>query len=282
MKIENAIAGRALGAIPVSIATSLAIESACGVHPEIPVDIPPVRTVQHLLVNVRTLVRNIYGAIEGDEKKRLHARDVAPFVIDEMATIDAAVNNASGGACEVIFYFPMYMSLGRSFANAKLKIPQTDNQKHYMLLENSTYAELVKFGVPHDFRQIDMEIKDVKGSAMILTHYPVDLLSAKHFRSLVLVESHTGKIKNHLQWHTKLTNGNELTRIPFNRFSLQVFGDKATHFLGLSQHFKKLVENMAAENAWTILTKEEKILYSIDKLQDVNDKAVLKSLIRHL
>ena len=40
--IERFVAGRETSGLPLSIATSLAIESACGVHPEIPVKVAPV------------------------------------------------------------------------------------------------------------------------------------------------------------------------------------------------------------------------------------------------
>jgi hypothetical protein len=39
--IERFVAGREVSGLPLSIATSLAIESACGVHPEIPVKAAP-------------------------------------------------------------------------------------------------------------------------------------------------------------------------------------------------------------------------------------------------
>src|SRR5690606_9561418 len=97
----------------------------------------------------------------------------------------------------------------------------------------------------NDVRYYDVYIEGKFQDTMLLTHIPVDLLSADRFSKLVLLESHTGAIKPHLSWYTKLTNGKELFRMPFNRFTLQVFGDNGVHFAPMPMKMKQAVKDIS-------------------------------------
>ncbi|MFO5855027.1 hypothetical protein, partial [Klebsiella pneumoniae] len=64
---------------------------------------------------------------------------------------------------------------------------------------------------------ITMEISNkppkVEGTVLLLTHFPHELLWKPHFNRLLLLESHTGKIKTYNMWYNKLNGLKEV--IPF-------------------------------------------------------------------
>jgi hypothetical protein len=69
------LAGREMGQLPVSIGTSLALESVTGILPEHETDDPDIHKFDSLWVNVRTLFRNIVASIPSDQKVMLSPED---------------------------------------------------------------------------------------------------------------------------------------------------------------------------------------------------------------
>ena len=82
-----AFINRTIGQFPISIATSLAIESALGVHPDIPVTGVPVEKYNAIYINVRTLIRNFIGSLEKDGITGTHPIELAGFISSEMRDI---------------------------------------------------------------------------------------------------------------------------------------------------------------------------------------------------
>jgi hypothetical protein len=279
--IDRSVAEREIGtAVPISIATALAIESLCGVHPDIVVDRAPALDYGRVMINLRTLVRNVHGALETEMKKLVTSKQIVTAIIEEMTIIESSVLRASNGTCVVTYYLCSLDSLRRDFPYAFLKVPNTELQRMYVDLERESLKELLKRVGAHDVRLYDVNIRDsfTDVTAMV-THLPIDLLSKGRFRELVLLESHTGAFKKQQQWHTKLTGGKDLDRIPFNRLMLQIFGDNGQLFSPMPRVTKEKVLEVAEKRKWTIATTIDKILADISAQPDQVFRSDIKLLM---
>lgn len=267
------------GGFPISIGTSLAIESACGVFPERPVDPPPLRNVKEIWVNLRTVVRNLVGALSPEVRDMVLPGQLVPAMLEDMAILESTVSKASAGMVRVVFYCCDYSSLSRVFPNAMLRTPKTEKQHLQKALEDNAVTLTIQSSPPQDLRFFRFEITGSFPQSFIITHLPVDLLARYSFSRLELLESHTGAIKPPPQWHTKLTGGKELINIPFNRFSLQVFGDNGHQFGSMLPSVRKEVLRVAEQDNWTTITTDEKIRVSLRKIQEPTARTLLLSLL---
>lgn len=281
-RLHELIASREVGAVPVSIGTALAIGALCGLNPDVP-DVtdpkPPILEVQELWVNVRTLLRNLIGSLPNDARAFLMAEPLYTTLVSEMSIIETAIGKASQGLCRVVFYVCTYQSLERKFPRALHKQHKTELQKFNRALEINALKPFVEHKDSHDVRVFDCEITDKGKSAFILTHFPADLLARYQFVNLTLVESHTGTFKRPGEWHTKLTGGKTLDRIPFCKFSLQMFGDGPTLFNAFPIKIRQAVLAMAEADNWTTVTTDAKIRASIAKVYDPREKTLYLSLL---
>lgn len=274
-----AVDARDKGAIPVSIGTSLALESVSGVFPDQPVSPAPILSVKEMWFNVRTLLRNLLGGLPGEVRDLMSPAILIPALVEELGIIESAVVKASNGRCRAVFYCCDYTLLSRKFPKATLKTPTTPKQQLAHRIEETTITALLRNPDPYEIKTFRFEITGRYPDAFILTHLPVDLLSKYSFSKLELVESHTGKIKPAPQWNTKLTAGKDLVNIPFNAFSLQVFGDNGNHFQQALSNIRREVLTLAEEDGWTAVSTEEKIRFSVRKVKNPTDRTYLMSML---
>jgi hypothetical protein len=115
-------------------------------------------------------------------------------------------------------------------------------------------------------------------SAMMLTHYAYDLVNYRDFNKLVLLESHTGAIKERAQWYSKYYNGRELAMIPFREDFLQVFGDNE-HFRPMDIRLRKDLIEIAIQYKWSSISTTDKILYGINQMKNPYYKEILKDIL---
>jgi hypothetical protein len=94
------------------------------------------------------------------------------------------------------------------------------------------------------------------------------------------LESHTGAIKNPAEWNTKLTGGaKELSNIPFNRFTLQLFGDNGHMFLSGPLRLREIVLGIAKRDHWTSVTTSERVSFGIRNIPNDIDRGSLMKLL---
>lgn len=272
------IAERAVGQYPLSIATSLAIESACGVHPDIPVERAPVVEYGELWVNVRTLFRNFMGSLDPTTHKAVVAEQIADALVSEMDTITSVIGVDSKSNCEVVFYLSNYAGLETKYRHATTRRDNTEIQKVYTALQTGTLEILLEQAAEniHGY-QLKLE-PEHRPTALMLTHYAYDLLSWPEFSKLALLESHTGAIKERAQWYTKYHNGKDLVMIPFREDFLQVFGDSET-FRPMDLKLRRELVNIATQYHWTAVTTTAKLRYGIDQIQNPWAKDLLRSIL---
>lgn len=270
---------RETGQIPVSIGTSLAIESILGIYPEKETNNPAIRKIDDLWINVRTLLRNMIGAVPTEDKVSLDPNDLINSLKEEMVIIKDVIDKQSLNQVNTTFYICSFRSLLKDFKRAVLKFPKTERQKFIHAIEKHVVDFFLKEEDNEFFKKFDINIKTKSRKTLMLTHQPIDLLSRYGFIQLRLLESHTGNIKGPTEWTTKLTGGKNLTRIPFNKLTLQVFGD-GEMFSTFPMKLKKELIEIAEKEKWTFNTTMEKMRYGISKAYDPDFKILMIDLMR--
>lgn len=268
---------RDVSAFPFSVGSSLAFESLFegkneSIDPErqIPQKVN-ITDYNELWINTGTLFRNLYTAIPRDRVQDTVSRDCVDALVDEMTQIRELVNEESQGKTRVIYYICSYKGLEKEFKGALRRTPNTDKQKFYQNLLDETLNKLVrrvKETRELDIKEFDVKIyPDERVKALVITHYAVDLLSANRFRSLDLLESHTGVLKKFNTWYTKYFNGKELMMIPFNEYLIKFFGDND---LIVPFHFKvrRVIREVAERNKWNYATTMAKVRYDLSTIKD--------------
>ncbi len=278
--VAQAIDGREKGQIAVSIATSLALEGAFGIYPERPQSPAPITEgVREVWINLRTLVRNFYGAFKPEAKDVVTPPTAATALLEEMGIVEGAINQHSQGMVSVIFYLCDYSEVIRRFPKANLKQPKTPSQEAQALLEKQTLDALLQLEPPQTIRRYRLDIDSGHPHAFMITHYPVDLLNRYKFAKLELLESHTGVLKGPALWYTKLTNGKQYDFLPFCKFTIQVFGDGGQLFSPQLPSVKKEIIEIAQADHWTPVTTDAKIRASLSKVKNPADRTVLLSML---
>lgn len=274
------LSDRALGQYPVSIATSLAIEALAGIYEDRPEYPAPILKFGELWINLRTLYRNLMGALSKEGQAQVLPNDLAPALLDEMDMIVSIVREISEDKTGVVFYYSNYVGMETKYPQAVLRRDNTERQKEYTILHNKT-VELILKTHPERIQGFNLKLKPKQRSnAVILTHMAYDLLSHREFKELTLVESHTGHIKKMPQWYTKYYNGKELSMMPFREDLLQVFGDAET-FRPMDIRLRRDLIEIATHYRWTSVTTTEKIRYGVNALKNPYSREILLKMLVH-
>ncbi|MNC09568.1 hypothetical protein D3C81_199700 [compost metagenome] len=250
---------REVGAFPLSIGTSYAIEGLLGIHPGNPNQPSGHKGITTLWINIRTLVRNYREAMKTDDRDRIKYDSAAIMVLSEMQAIPEILKFAKRNI-EVVFYHQAIEDIRQQFPNANYKTVKTDNQVAAATYETFTLrfllAECVNAKVP--VQQIRRQPTPSRQVAAILTHYPKDLFWKGCFERLFLLESHTGQLKTYVDWYSKLIGIKSDNQVPLNEFTIQVFGDKHL-FEGQDKKIKTELKELARVKRWNATTAMGKV-----------------------
>lgn len=258
---------RAMGTIPVSIATALAIDGLYNRHPEQkPSPKPPVLLGRQLYINARTLFRNIHGSMDREQADKVSPKEYGECLLQEIDEIKSAISQEVN-KIEVIVYLPSYKRLAAEMGRGNLRIPRTPIQKKYVQLENDTLQyvfDKYKKAEIKPFIDIDMEIDVVNNqNIFILSHIVHDLLFVKNANNIYLLESHTGKVKGRKQWFTKFaTDKNPF--IPFNKATLLFFGDSSGIFVPQVIKARQRFLEIAKERKWNYMTSPDRMVMGLN------------------
>lgn len=260
---------RDMGELPISIGTSFSIQGLYNTHPDRkPEKILPASKGDVLYINVRTMLRNIFNATESDKVTQVKAKDYVVCIKDEIQDINSFMENQEH-KLKLYFYLPTYASITKEFGNtAELRMPSTELQKQKLEIEKQVFSilEQEQKTLPEERRYInviDMVIKSTnRERAFILTHLPIDLLYTKGFANVLLIESHTGKVKSENEWYTKFS-AEASERIPFNKATLTFFGDSGGMFKPQHHKARKAIMEVAEKYKWTYNTTKDKILQNL-------------------
>lgn len=259
----NSLSERVMGNNYISIATNMAIDGLYDRLPDKPKErIIPATLGDAVYFNVRTLFRNIWGSMISEYAANVSLYDYVDIIEQEMGNILNTLSEEKHPLV-AIFYAPSYQNLSKEYSNADLKNVKTDKMSHKVLMENRVLAKLKQsdsLQIPIIFNDLDIKT-GVPYKAFFVTHYPVDLLHTVGFNKTYLLESHTGIVKGPDKWYTKIgtknLEGGE--RIPFNRATLQFFGDSSM-FKSQPMSAKKRVAEVAQKYKWNQQTTKARML----------------------
>lgn len=257
--MDSEYVNRDVGQFPLSIGTSMALEGLLGVHPNQPKQPGGYKNIKSLWINLRTLVRNLHSAIKAEDLKRIQYVNAVAVLIQEINSIPQILANA-GSSVTPTLYLEDAHEFKWLFPNAALKQAKTDKQAEYATFE----ALVTKMLIEHlDADRIPWVVVKKKPelqryAAIMLTHQPHQLLWQHSFERLMLLESHTGKIKIYNIWYTKLNGITEDNPMPFNRYTLQVFGDGQL-FDMQPKAIRDELKQLAGFKRWTGLTSQMKM-----------------------
>lgn len=256
---------RALGEkVPLSISTAMIFESENADYK---------KWEPHIHVNVITIIRNLLGSCNQPlDWAKLDPLEIIPELINELIFLQNDVPMYRGDFA-VTFYFPDYSKLPKQFPKGHYRKQLTERQQYEEHLIEAIRAEMLsqqkenKLDVPVQF--IDTKLNKDSRLTTLITSFPTDLMSQYQFPKLTLLETHTGRIKSRRMWYTKLnpTGDEDMSKIPFNKFTLQVFGD-GKQLLSAPLKLKRAVVMMSVKNRWNSLTTEERIRQSISRLPE--------------
>ena len=283
------ISNRVVSAFPLSVATSLALESVLtGPNPTIDPErqIPQqvdINRYNEFYINLSTLYRNIVGSINKEDLIKVGPKALKETLLFEMEMIESIFKNEGNNIVKPIFYASQYkeaLSKARH-PHAIFRSENTEKQKAYRRMHDETISLFLKSRQASDTLKIfDSTIKPTfKPKALILTHIPYDLLSHTKFEYLDLIESHTGVLKNKNQFYTKYHEGKVLNQIPFNVGFLQVFGD-SEFYKPFDIRIRKTLMEFATQWRWTQVSTTAKLIQDLDNLKDHYLRETLKTMLR--
>ena len=284
-KSIRALANREQGQFAISKGTSLAIESLANLVPDRPKVRPePITQVDAVLINVRTLYRNMLSAIKAVAKQDVNTADIPDFIAQEMRQCSDAVEKISKGKVHAFFYLCKYPDLKQEFPKALLIQPNTLKQRQAKEQEDEVIR--VMSLNPEKYGKLKVFDYYVEGGGLanervaLLTHLPLDLVDRYQFKEMYLLESNTGAFKSYRDFGSKFKVKPDGVYFPFNAFTLQVLGDGGKMFMPQDSAVTKFISEVSKRSQWTHMTTMEKIKYNLDNSGDAKLGAFLKAIMR--
>ena len=254
--------------------------------------------LDRLLINIATLVRNMFDSMDKPYHKAFDLSGALFTMGEEMITIRNVIREQLGVATSVIFYYQDLDALQWRYPNAKWKRPRTEQQtirqqRQTLLLERMITslvdkAKPIPQTVPQryqgevEFVRVEAEMPSFEQEVVVcLTHQPIQLLRRFFYKRLYLLESHTGNFKGYDAFSTKLTGLSEGDNIPFNAFTVQLFGD-GTCFDSFPTSLKREIRSIANNQKWTVATSDQKVYKDIEQSGSLSLKNVFSTLMRRV
>lgn len=270
--INPALLGRTLGQFPISISTSLAFEGLFGIHEDHPT--PPGESLpwvgyEFLHMNVRTLIRNCFTTMPAQEAYGVSAYELTEIIAEEISIIKEILKDKiTDKRFRFAFYLPSYENLAKVFPHATLRGVTTEKQKFYTMLEDNVVKKLLSHPVLEtvDHEAIQIRTTLGRGRALMLTHYPIDILTAR-YKNYEILESHTGRIKKQHELTNKLKTAKD-ANLPFDVMTLQMFGDTADLFKPAPLKVRRTTLKIADRFNWNETTTKGRIIANIKMMNE--------------
>tara|TARA_Y100001956_G_scaffold82973_1_gene107767 strand:- start:161439 stop:162311 length:873 start_codon:yes stop_codon:yes gene_type:complete len=256
---QRALDSREVGDIPISYGSSRPISAMMGGEVDT-TNISKHSKPDEVKISIKTLFRNMWSCTNADVREKIPPEMFADALIDEIIYIKQNLRLSPFKSVKLDFFLPDYSYLRSEFSYAVLKPIKTERDKAYHEKEEKACKAIMDNleKVNEELDDLDKieitktkgEIKSSYSTIWLMTHNPVDILAMPLVRTVRTIDSHTAVVRGPRQWTDKLTNSKKLERIPFNKLTLQVFGDKARHFSPMSPGHKKFLLKMAEEKKW--------------------------------
>ncbi|MGL5648947.1 MAG: hypothetical protein ACRDDY_13950 [Clostridium sp.] len=247
---------RDFGFYPASIGTSLALEGLNSTGENVGVNKGfKLERYGALYVNMRTIVRNAIGSFPYEDQRSLSYKQIRDAAEQDYDCLTKHVPEH----LQIIPYICTFQSLNKEF-KGKHKQYNTDLQKLAVEIEEGAVFGIYKENEA-DISRFDIEMKGDRRT-ICLTHHPIDLLSAKKFPELILLESHTGKLKDKEEWSTKLRTCANPSRMPFNKVTLQMYADN-NMFMPQPKKMRDVMMKIGEKREWDASTKQSTMLLDV-------------------
>lgn len=250
---------RTIGWSGASIGTSLAFEAITNTGEFENIEPAKVLDMESIWLNLRTLSRNAINAFSTEEKPYLKIDTVIEAVNEDIAALRTLIEGLNPN-CDLRVYLCTYESANKDFPDAKFKNSNTPKQQQIETLDRGVFKYFVEES-DEELLKFDWRLKGHK-RCVLLTHLPLDLVSHDKFPELLLLESHTGKLKARKDWHTKINKGKTDAIIPFNKAMLVIFGDAM--FSPQPMPIRKMLLKISEKRQWHPLTTIAKIVQDIE------------------
>lgn len=222
------LSSRPMSGFPVSIGTSLAMESlftpvidVFDQSREVPQRVDPT-TYDLYMINISTLARNLFQSVPWRDLSTIPKKDVLEALLEE---IDFLTGFFQAANLHVKFYWNSYGFALRTYDDKKIRRATTPHQLAFEQLMDYCTTPIRK---QDDVLTFSKDISVDRGAkCLLMSHVPWDLLSWSNFHKLDLLESHTGKIKSRKDWNTKYfpIKDKDFSFLPFMELLLTTFGD---------------------------------------------------------
>jgi len=270
---------RTITSFGVTIGTGLMLESVFDPTTErydpdreIPVKVNINDYKKHYL-NIYTLARNVINSLQDKSIRETVFYDIRLLntVLEDVNIISNLYDDTK---CELVLFVPKYDKV--------MKHLNKDKEGTVNLKELEIYNYINKFlkKKPVDLT-CSVEFGDYRlhaglGKILITTHITADLLNVRKVKGLILLESHTGKIKYPDEWYTKYhkIGTKPLNVFPFMEELLYILGDK-TFVRPFSVKVRRELHNLAIDKKWTSHSSRIKIL------QDLRSDPIVGELVRN-
>jgi hypothetical protein len=225
--MDSILVNRPMSGFPVSIATSLALETlftptiaVADESREVPEKVDP-STYDLYLLNVSTILRNLIQSVPWRDLSTVNRKDVADAFLEE---IDFLTGFFSAAGLNAKFYWNSYSYPLKTYAD-KIRKPTTPQQMAIAQLMDYCTGLVRKQDDVLTFSK-DLHV-DRGAKCLLLSHVPWDLLSYGNFHKLDLLESHTGRVKSRKDWNTKYfpIKDKDFSFLPFMEYLLVKLGD---------------------------------------------------------
>lgn len=261
---ELSLIDRETGTVPLSIGTAFAFEALFGIHPNQPKQTVNVKTINEVWINLKTLARNLYNAVPTAKATSLDLNTCIELLYSELELIPIVMEQHKLNI-KVRPYISLIQDVKYAFPKALFKELKTPKQMAYQFFEDYVTEGLYKLlkDKKSDLIEVSRKPDRTNKAVALMTHFPHELLWKSQFDRLVLLESHTGRIKPYNLWYTKLHSVKKDTRpIPFNRFTLQVFGDGVL-IDPQNKNIRAQLLQLAENKRWSPVTTPDKFYHDI-------------------
>lgn len=235
-----------------------------------------------MYLNLRTLYRNYVASIPTEYQRHVKVKEMLGDFFKEVSEVERIIKEVTQNRVKLFFYYPRYEHLDKVLPEVTV-LEYNPGIFDQLELDMWAFAKRNELLVPFFYTEVKGELPKANEPVLLLSSFVTDLLSAHNFPALYLIESFTGKIKKRQEWHTKINIGNVKNKdqigMPFNKFTIQVFGDKSGAYKGQDRQIRKIVRDMAVNDHWSAITTRDKIRSSINKIKDYDIKKLLLDLL---
>lgn len=269
--------------IPVAIGTAIALETLFGVNKERPLKIgerPPFQIHDCIFINMSTIARNLINAMKINIVDLAAMNVLKEMYLSELTTIKSAIQQHTKGKLKIVFYYNDYTKISKLFRGNNFRSGMTDKQLIVYKLEHDLPRTVDPRTFPYQYTNYFIG-KDNKflpsfiKRPLFLTSYPMDLL-LNDFSSVSLLESHTGRVKNSLEFNSKFKNKQE--DVPFNAVTLQIYGDSSGYILPLDLKSRRAFSDYCKKAGINKYTDFKKFLKITSKASESEIRTLVNKL----